>query len=177
MPKVKEYVFYNYKDANTRDFLKEKLNLEVRYSQSGAPYLPKSGYNISISHKKKILYVGIAKKPFKIGVDVENINQKLYLNSFIKNILSSSEIFLLNSLARTRAEKKKYGIIFWSLKEAVFKCLNKNIKPKDVVIKNMDRDNNCAVVLKTREKLKPRIKITMKGSYIYTLALYGASHQ
>lgn len=171
MPKTKEYIFYNYKNANTRDFLKEKLNLEVRYSRSGAPYLPKSGHNISISHKKNILYVGIVKKPFAIGVDVENMNQKLHLNSFIKNILNDSEIFLLDNLAKNRAEKKKYGIIFWSLKEAVFKCLNKNIKPKDVVIKNIDSDNNCTIVLKIQKKFKPRINFTTKGSHVYTLVL------
>ncbi len=171
MPKAKEYVFYNYKNKNTRDFLKEKLNLEVCYLQSGVPYMPDSKYNISISHKKNILYVGIVKKPFKIGVDVENINQKLYLNSFIKNIFNNSESFLLNNLAKNGAEKEKYAIIFWSLKEAIFKCLNKNIKPKDVIIKNMDKDNDCAVVLKMQKKFKPQIRLTMKGNYVYTLVL------
>lgn len=171
MPKIKEYIFYNYKNANTGDFLKEKLNWEVRYSRSGAPYLPKSGYNISISHKNNVLYIGIAQKPFTIGVDVENINQKLHLNSFIKNTLNDSEIFLLDNLAGNRAGKKKYGVIFWSLKEAVFKCLNEDLKPKDIMIINIDSDNNCAAVLKTQKKFKSRIKFMIKGNYVYTLVL------
>lgn len=118
----------------------QRTGFKVENLISGRPFIDQ-GKDISISHKGDLICVGIIERPYCIGVDVEDIAGEI------------NEIFFLN-LAFTESEKEILGdfcikngigirsgvIIFWSIKEAFFKCLDYDLKPKKINILNIIKD-------------------------------------
>src|SRR3989338_5545354 len=70
-------------------------DISVRYSANGRPYINSKGVDISISHKEGAVYVGMAPSPYKIGVDIELINQLIDVNMLKNHFLNAEEASFL----------------------------------------------------------------------------------
>ena len=88
----------------------------VKYTPNGAPYIPDSTYNISISHTKGYAAV-LVRNEGKAGIDLE------YLSGRIKKIRSR---FLSEEEERiiAHSEDERLLLIHWCAKESVFKLIN-----------------------------------------------------
>ncbi len=84
--------------------------IEIDYNEDGKPFLVDSNEFISISHSQN--FVGILKASFDVGLDIEEINERI---SKIKNrFLNEEELKLFGSSIENLT-------IAWTLKEALFK--------------------------------------------------------
>jgi 4'-phosphopantetheinyl transferase len=97
-----------------RDLLNEKP--EIQYHESGKPILLNSKLNISISHSANFLVVLLSKN--KIGIDVENTQRNI--DKIANRFLHEKELKHLKKLENSHSAK----ILYWSAKEAIFKCTN-----------------------------------------------------
>jgi len=89
--------------------------IEIDYTESGKPYLVNSKEYISISHSQN--FIGILKAPFDVGLDIEEINERIIK---IKNrFLNEKELKLFDSSIENLT-------IAWTLKEALFKLNTRN---------------------------------------------------
>lgn len=98
-----------------QDLLNEKP--EIQYHESGKPVLLNSVLNISISHSANFLVVLLSKN--KIGIDVENTQRNI--DKIANRFLHEKELKHLQELENSHSAK----ILYWSAKEAIFKCTNK----------------------------------------------------
>jgi len=114
--------------------------LEIKYLSSGKPVIENDSKHISISHSKN--YVAFAVAPYKIGIDIEEIHERIlkvkgrFLNQ------SELELFNLNSLADLT--------IAWCAKETLFK-LNDDSGldfKTDLIIKNWDKNSTILAEMK-----------------------------
>lgn len=105
-------------DSRKKEFLavrilKQELfgNVEIRYTEIGAPYIKNAGY-ISISHCNDC--VGIAvNQNYKVGMDLE---------SYRSNILSLKDKFLSDSERNSFDINNNHEVTrIWSAKEALYK--------------------------------------------------------
>ena len=93
-----------------------KLNRQVKYSEIGAPYFEDNKEYISISHSNLLITVLISKK--ECGIDVEQITPRA--SKIVNKFLSNEEIKLISGpYLETNA------ILFWTVKEAIYKFLKK----------------------------------------------------
>ncbi len=104
----------------TRILLTEILNKkpEIFYIESGKPLLKNSSKNLSISHSTEYVVVLISEN--KIGIDVENTQ---------RNIKKIANRFLCNEeLERIQKfdDSQTATILYWSAKEAIFKCTDED---------------------------------------------------
>ena len=107
----------------------------IRYQCCGKPYIEGITADISISHKPDFVYVGVADRPFKTGVDVEDLTQEINTGCFIKHALHRSELHLLEKISQEkRLSLASSIIILWSIKESFYKCCNYPLVPKDIRI-------------------------------------------
>ncbi len=99
-----------------RILLKELLGFkpDIKYKKSGKPFLVNSSFNISVSHSADLAVVLISNK--KIGIDVENVKRNI--DKVANRFLSENEKLFIQKCPNP----KLYNIIFWSAKEAIFKC-------------------------------------------------------
>jgi len=89
--------------------------IEIDYTKSGKPFLVNSKEYISISHSQN--FIGILKAPFDVGLDIEEINERI---TKIKNrFLNEKELKMFDSSIENLT-------IAWTLKEALFKLCARN---------------------------------------------------
>ena len=117
--------------------LKEKCGVDVvSYSESGRPVVS-TNVDVSISHTKNRVYVGIAPKPYCIGVDVENLDRRV-----------SDDI----------SDKKQYSTE-WCLKEAFSKACDISFVPEDISVEKKDGEYAVSYVGDKNESLERLKKI------------------
>lgn len=121
--------------------LSELTGGKVRHSQTGRPFIDES-VDVSISHKNDLVYVGAVPMPYKIGLDVEHIKNNINAELFLKSVVTKTEAIFLEKFCRKNKLSITAGIsILWSIKEAFFKCLDYDLKPKRIVILDIDKNN------------------------------------
>ena len=100
----------------TRILLNNILNFKpaVGYEVSGKPYLENSPLQISISHSAELVTVLISDR--KIGIDVENTKRNI--DRVARRFLHPKELEHILTLKDSQQAK----ILYWSAKEAIFKC-------------------------------------------------------
>jgi 4'-phosphopantetheinyl transferase len=101
---------------------------EIIYDSAGRPALKNSLLNISISHSNELVAILVSEK--KVGVDVENINRTI--EKVAKRFLSQKEL----EYTKRQKDAQTTMILFWSTKEAVYKCsgLNGILFNHDIII-------------------------------------------
>ena len=87
---------------------------EIMYTETGKPVLNNSSLHISISHSAQLLTVILSEK--KIGIDVENTKRNI--DKVAKRFLHKDEFNHISTLTSSQETKT----IYWSAKEAIFKC-------------------------------------------------------
>lgn len=88
----------------------------IHYSKSGRPEINIKNRHISISHSSDFLGILISDKA--VGLDIENTNRKI--ERIEKRFLCKEEQDFLKQTENPAIEK----ILYWSAKEAIFKCTN-----------------------------------------------------
>lgn len=88
--------------------------LSISYTSAGKPFLKDSDYNISISHSANFASVFLSKQ--KIGIDIEQHTRNV--DQVSKRFLHEDEA----SFIQTLEDQQFARILFWSAKEAIFKC-------------------------------------------------------
>jgi phosphopantetheinyl transferase len=130
----------------------------IKHSRTGRPIIDQS-VDVSISHKNDLAYVGIVSRPYKIGIDVEHIKNDINTELFLKFVITKKEVVSLKMLCKNSNISLSAGVaIFWSIKEAFFKCLDYDLKPRKINIANICKNSqvkiNCSKEIKglMREK-------------------------
>lgn len=114
--------------------------LEIKYLSNGKPVIENGSEHISISHSKN--YVAFAVAPYKIGIDIEEIHERIL--KVQGRFLNQSEFELFNSNSLIDLT------IAWCAKEALFKLNDDSgIDFKtDLIIKNWDKNSTILAVMK-----------------------------
>ena len=87
----------------------------VAYHPNGAPYIPGSSYNISISHTKGYAAVLLTEKESPAGIDIEYISAR---------ILKIRDRFLSEEENRIDSDNEvNHLLIYWCAKETAFKMI------------------------------------------------------
>lgn len=117
-----------------KELLHEKP--EIIYNREGCPSIKNNPMNISISHSNELVTVLISEK--KIGVDVENIYRSI--GKVATRFLSEKEL----KFVKEQKDTNTTMILFWSTKEAVYKCsgLNEIAFNNDIIIHTNDIGKN-----------------------------------
>ena len=91
---------------------------EIIYLKSGKPELKNIQKNISISHSSEFVVALVSEK--NIGIDVENTQRNI--KKIANRFLCEEELNYIQNMADTQTAT----ILYWSAKEAVFKCTDKD---------------------------------------------------
>jgi len=97
-----------------QDLLNEKT--EIQYYKTGKPFLENTNKNLSISHSSDFVVVLLSEN--KIGVDVENTERNM--DKIALRFLHEKEFKHIQNLEYP----KTATVLYWSAKEAIFKCTN-----------------------------------------------------
>jgi len=87
---------------------------KIEYQQHGKPFLSPPKAQISISHSNDFAVLFLSQK--NIGVDIERENRNI--DHVCQRFLHPNELASLNTLQN----KQRAKIVYWSAKEAIFKC-------------------------------------------------------
>ena len=87
---------------------------KILYLESGKPVLKNSHENISISHSSEFIVILISEK--NIGIDVENTHRNI--KKIANRFLCEEELNYIQNMA----DPQTATILYWSAKEAIFKC-------------------------------------------------------
>ncbi|NBR13534.1 MAG: 4'-phosphopantetheinyl transferase superfamily protein [Flavobacteriales bacterium] len=130
---------------------------EIIYNEDGKPFLKDNSQFISISHSEN--YIGMVCAPFNIGMDIEEINERV--NKIKNRFLNEQEIesFGKDTLSLT---------IAWTIKEALFKLNDrKGIDfRKELLIKEKINDTYLCQMLELDGWHSVRIKVMQKENLI-----------
>lgn len=130
---------------------------EIIYNEDGKPFLKDNSQFISISHSEN--YIGMVCAPFNIGMDIEEINERV--NKIKNRFLNEQEIesFGKDTLSLT---------IAWTIKEALFKLNDrKGIDfRKELLIKEKINDTYLCQMLELDGWHSVRIKVIQKENLI-----------
>ncbi|MAE42749.1 hypothetical protein CMO93_03185 [Candidatus Woesearchaeota archaeon] len=159
---------------------KKTKNSSISYSKTGRPIFTNEKYDLSISHKHDRVYVGIVDEDYRIGVDIEHCNAKLNESRFIKYFLTDEEcIAIENFCAKNEISVSRALVIFLSIKESFFKCVDCDFKPKSLSIVNILKQGSvkikCSKNLKNimeKRKLKIHyIKVKYDKKYVHSITI------
>ncbi|MDP3765010.1 MAG: 4'-phosphopantetheinyl transferase superfamily protein [Nanoarchaeota archaeon] len=110
-------------------------NAAIGNSATGRPIVNIRNCDLSISHKPETVMAGIIKSPYRIGVDVEYLDSDIEESLFVRYFLGRNEEKVLKKFCAIKNIPAKSGlIIFWSIKESFFKCLDAGLKPMSIRI-------------------------------------------
>ncbi len=103
-----------------RVLLKQMLGeeKEIRYTDSGRPYLTDRSYHISISHTRGYVAVALHKE-FPVGIDLE------YLSPRIKKIRNRF-MHETEEMNISEMQEEIHLLLHWSAKESLFKALEES---------------------------------------------------
>jgi len=97
---------------------------EIKYTDYGAPYVMEQNTNISISHKNN--YVVFGYSTFKIGVDLEQISER------VKKV--KSKFLTEQELNEFSNETNEIYTQLWAAKEAIYKIMTPPVNFKHDIL-------------------------------------------
>jgi len=141
-------------------FLRNQKNIpfSIAYSPIGAPYLVGSPMHVGISHSNDL--VGLALAPFKIGLDIELISDRILS---IKNRFTTSQEVALFSYT----EAVNLTII-WTIKEVLYKLAGRleiNLT-SELIINSVEGDTANCLFLSAEGWRSVAVKFQEKNNYI-----------
>ncbi len=118
---------------------------EIYYDEAGCPHLKDNPLNISISHSHELVVAFLSER--RIGIDAENITRNI--EKVATRFLSENEKKQVTNAKNVNATM----VLYWSAKEAVFKCAGlQNVQfNRDIRISRDENENNerfCAELIK-----------------------------
>ncbi len=148
----------------------------VRHSPSGRPIIDES-VDVSISHKEDIFCVGIVSNHHRIGIDLEHLFININTELFIGTVITRAEDAYLRSYCDTNGLALSSGIaIFWSIKEAFFKCLDYDFKPGNISVLKIYKNKRVLIgvseeirlLMKKRGLTLSFVKVDHKEHYVFS---------
>ena len=141
-------------------FIRNQKNIpfSIAYSPIGAPYLAGSPMHVGISHSNDL--VGLALAPFKIGLDIELISDRILT---IKNRFTTSQEVALFSYT----EAMNFTII-WTIKEVLYKLAGRleiNLI-SELMINSVEGDTANCLFLSAEGWRSVEVKFQEKNDYI-----------
>ena len=141
-------------------FIRNQKNIpfSIAYSPIGAPYLVGSPMHVGISHSNDL--VGLALAPFKIGLDIELISDRIL---GIKNRFTTSQEVALFSYT----EAINLTII-WTIKEVLYKLAGRleiNLI-SELMINSVEGDTANCLFLSAEGWRSVAVKFQKKNNYI-----------
>lgn len=132
---------------------------EIIYNEDGKPYLKDNSQFISISHSEN--FIGLACAPFNIGLDIEEISERVHK---IKNrFLNENEIKIFGEDTISLTE-------LWTIKEALFKMNNRkgiDFRKELHIIEKVNDIYSCQM-LEEDGWHSVRIKVQQKENLIFS---------
>ncbi len=149
--------------AVARALLLELTGKRIKHTKTGRPIIDQTK-DVSISHKGPLVCVAIVPSPYQIGVDVEEIRTSINVELFLRSVIAEKEKILLEEFCRKNKFALSSGVaIFWSVKEAFFKCLDYDLKPRKISISNITKNNN--VEFQFSEEIKSAMQARCLGMH------------
>jgi phosphopantetheinyl transferase len=141
-------------------FIRNQKNIpfSIAYNPIGAPYLVGSPMHVGISHSNDL--VGLALAPFKVGLDIELISDRILT---IKNRFTTSQEVALFSYA----EAINLTII-WTIKEVLYKLAGRleiNLT-SELMINSVEGDTANCLFLSAEGWRSVAVKFQEKNNYI-----------
>jgi phosphopantetheinyl transferase len=141
-------------------FIRNQKNIpfSIAYSPIGAPYLVGSPMHVGISHSNDL--IGLALAPFKIGLDIELISDRIL---GIKNRFTTSQEVALFSYT----EAINLTII-WTIKEVLYKLAGRleiNLI-SELMINSVEGDTANCLFLSAEGWRSVAVKFQKKNNYI-----------
>jgi phosphopantetheinyl transferase len=141
-------------------FIRNQKNIpfSIAYSPIGAPYLVGSPMHVGISHSNDL--IGLALAPFKIGLDIELISDRIL---GIKNRFTTSQEVALFSYT----EAINLTII-WTIKEVLYKLAGRleiNLT-SELMINSVEGDTANCLFLSAEGWRSVAVKFQEKNNYI-----------
>lgn len=115
---------------------------EIKYKDYGAPYLTEQNIQISISHKNNYVVFGFS--PFKIGIDLEQISER------VKKV--KSKFLTAQELTEFSDATDEIYTQLWAAKEAIYKTMVPPISFKNDI--KLSKDCNGLIIGKIFENEK-----------------------
>ena len=145
-----------------RNILKEISvhNQNLKYDEFGRPFLT-DDKNISITHSGN--YAALIISDQKVGIDIEVVGD---------SILKITNKFLETELIYPQVLEKEAALIYWNIKESVFKLVkNSGVDfKKNIIVLPLDFKNNCTKSWYLNEDTIDSFDSYFKISKNYTLA-------
>lgn len=107
---------------------------EIKYKDYGAPYLTEQNIQISISHKNNYVVFGFS--PFKIGIDLEQISER------VKKV--KSKFLTAQELTEFSDATDEIYTQLWAAKEAIYKTMVPPISFKNDI--KLSKDCNGLII-------------------------------
>jgi len=141
-------------------FIRNQKNIpfSIAYNPIGAPYLVGSPMHVGISHSNVL--VGLALAPFKVGLDIELISDRILT---IKNRFTTSQEVALFSYT----EAMNFTII-WTIKEVLYKLAGRleiNLI-SELMINSVEGDTANCLFLSAEGWRSVAVKFQEKNDYI-----------
>lgn len=120
---------------------------KLKRSKTGRPFVKKT-MDLSISHKENIVGIAIVPAPYKIGIDIESFGTRLNTKFFFGPVITNREFFFFKKFCENNNLSISSGIIlFWSIKESFFKCLDYDLKPGKINILGISKNGGVRLSL------------------------------
>ncbi|MDD2753093.1 MAG: 4'-phosphopantetheinyl transferase superfamily protein [Candidatus Portnoybacteria bacterium] len=120
--------------AMARALILRATGKKLAHSQTGRPLAGKA-MDVSISHMNDLVCVGLVPKPYRIGVDIERIDVEFDAALFFGPVITRVERVFFRAFCESNNLSLPSGVaVFWSVKEAFFKCLDYDLKPGKIKI-------------------------------------------
>ena len=159
----------------SQDAFFEIFGQELFHSDSGRPFFSDS-FDVSVSHKDSITEMKIVLGPFRIGIDVESLTPGIAAEKFIGSVIGKKEIAYLKKYQKEKKLSLEAAVaIFWSLKEAFFKCLDCDLVPGKIsVLKigkrgkvDLELSQDVVVFMKKRKIELCSVTLEIEEGYAY----------
>jgi len=159
-----------------RRLAKDVLGEKIRHSKTGRPIVDDNNIDISLSHREDRVVLGIIEHPYRIGVDIEYLLGNIQTDLFLGTVIHEKEQKILDQFCKIHSISFSSGIIvFWSLKESFFKCIDYDLKPAQIYVDSIENDQVFFSFSKSIKRYmnQQRIQfeyatIEMLGEYILT---------
>lgn len=126
------------------DLVYQVTQKKLEHRSTGRPCV-NAPVDISLSHKDTYVVVACIDEPFHIGIDIEKLDVDLNTKCFLRSSIRDDEQFFFQQFCEARNISDTVGlIIFWSLKESFFKCIDYALKSIQLSIVNISNDGDVS---------------------------------
>lgn len=159
-----------------RSLLFKLTGKEGGRSQTGRPIVDKT-IDVSISHKPDLVCVATIPSPYKIGVDIEHLHAQLNAKLFLGSVITATELPFFTIFCKKNKFSLSAGVaVFWSIKEAFFKCLDYDLRPGQISILDISEKGKTIItyseridrLMKKRNLELDSLKMNFDDKYIYS---------